>query len=399
MLALLPTVASYRLSLLHHPDLAFAQLVFSWSSLFFMAYRAAYHMLTPGHALSLKVLRAGSTENAIEEWANRTASSLHALLACIGCVHWVVADSHLIKKPSDFGFLSSAVCDFYMGVTLGYLLFDILRMSYFRFFVQSSHAVTSAPVTSMFIHHATIIAAYSLGVRYHYGTYYMGLLLNNEITTPFLNARFLMAERGYKASKAYKVNELAFIAGFFVSRVVGNLYILYHMQTHLGTFKPVADTIALPTGIFYLLPVLAYAHALLQFYWFGLLMRMVYRKQRYGRPVSTVPSPSDSAPSKTGVPVEDAGSRAKALQGIYDPPIGQTAKSYKILGLPPAGLTGKTIRKLGLVEVANEKAAEVLGLRNTSSPTMQRRKRTPSAAKNADLDGPDDSVEELSRRE
>ncbi|KND04968.1 uncharacterized protein SPPG_00655 [Spizellomyces punctatus DAOM BR117] len=371
MLQLLSTVDRYQHSTITNPSLAFPHLVVSWASLFFIAYKVARRLLTPTAPYSLPFLPLTASPQSVEEWANRTVSIVHALLACCGCVHWVIAEKHLLVRPEDYGYLRSNVCDFYLGVTLGYLLFDLLRLCYYRFLVLANQSLTSAPVTSMFIHHAVIIVAYYLGVTYHYGTFYMGLLLNNEITTPFLNVRFLMAERGWKTGNAYKLNEAAFVIGFFISRVLGNIWILWHMQTHLRYFAPVATNQGLPIPIFYLLPVLAYAHGALQFYWFALLMRMVYRKITYGQ--RTTGPPSGDAVMKSDL-VSQPGSE-KVL--VFDPPVAPNVKSSKLLGLPPAGVTGKAIRKLGLVEVANEKAAEVLGLRTT--PPLSRRKRQSSS--------------------
>lgn len=366
MTHLLSTVGRYHAAVLANPGLAFPQLLASWVVLFLVAYKVSERLLTPKRTLSLPILPINASYFTIEEWANRTVSTLHAVIACYGSVHWFIADKHLLRSPSDYGFLESVYCDFYLGVTLGYLLFDLLRLLYFRFIVMSKHTVTSAPVASMFIHHTVIILAYYLGVQYHYGTFYMALFLNNEITTPFLNARFLMAERGMKMHKIYALNEMAFIAGFFISRVVGNLAILYHMQIHLHHFRLLIAEKYLPTPIFYLLPVLAYSHCMLQLYWFALLVRMAYRKFMYGQRVE---SPTVKAPVKGSIPL----AVSEAVDDVYDPPIAPNVKVTKVLGLPPTGLTGKTIKTLGCVKVANEKAAEVLGLRTT--PPMPRRKR------------------------
>ncbi|KAJ3012564.1 hypothetical protein HKX48_006200 [Thoreauomyces humboldtii] len=386
------TPAQYGVAVASHPDLAFPLLVVSWSSLFLVLYKAVHHIIDPRNRPSLPILPLGVSATTVEEWANRTVSTFHAAVAFWGSIHWYLVDRKLLVTDGDFGFLNSRLCNYYLGVTLGYLVFDLLRLLYFKFVAPSSNGSASAPVTSMFIHHVVIIVAYYLGVRYHFGTFYMALFLNNEITTPFLNARFLMAERGMKASRAYACNEVAFVTGFFLSRVLGNILVLHHMQTHLHVIRPLMEQNGLPVAVYYLLPVLAYAHGLLQFYWFALLARMVVRKltngQRTGEEASSSSRLSTTRGEASAVlrqrsSYSNAGSRegSDSDEGVYsNPPIAQTEKASKILGLPPTNVQGRTIRKLGLDEVATGKSAAVLGISSSSlgdaSPPPPRRKRS-----------------------
>ncbi|TPX60726.1 hypothetical protein PhCBS80983_g01628 [Powellomyces hirtus] len=360
---------SYRVAAVTNPEFAFPQLALSWTGLFFISYKCLQHVLDPLSRLSLGILPTGSSRAAIEEWANRCVSTIHAVIAFYGSIDWFVQDRHLIRDPSDYGFIRSHLCEFYMGVTFGYLFFDLLRLLYYKFVAHHNNAVASAPAASMFIHHVVIIIAYYLGVKYHYGTFYMALFLNNELTTPFLNARFLMAERGMKMTRPYALNEVAFVLGFFTSRVVGNIAVLWHMTTHLPFMWPMIESKNVPVPIYFLLPVLAYSHGLLQFYWFALLVRMAYRKLKNGQ--RQAQSPTLHVPMKHEFPL----SRTLINRAEDDdPPIAQNLKVTKILGLPPTGLTGRTLKKLGERGAPNEKAAEVLGLREESPPATRRRR-------------------------
>ncbi|KAI8826108.1 TLC domain-containing protein [Fimicolochytrium jonesii] len=354
------TENNYRLALLANPAYAFPQLVASWVLFFFACYQTAHHLFTPANRFSLGLLAPNAPVSNIEEWANRATSTLHACMAAFGCLSWYQNDKHLLKVPTDYAFLNSFRNDFYLAITLGYLSFDLMRLCYYKWLQPSSHEVSSAPIGSMLFHHLTIILAYTIGVQYHYGTVYMCLFLNNEITTPFLNARFLMGEHNLKKHWAYGANEAIFVIGFFISRIVGNLFILRHVQMHLPTYYAYLIQNGLPTGMYYLLPVLAYAHCGLQVYWFGLLLRMAFRKMKNGQPTG-VPMVSPAEFAKTAAP------SAPALE----------SKAAKVLGVETHIVTEKSLR----VGIAHDKAAVVLGLQQSPpSSQVNRRKRSPIAS-------------------
>ncbi|KAJ3137253.1 hypothetical protein HDU90_002039 [Geranomyces variabilis] len=409
---------AYRHASLHASTaaLAFPSLVLSWVAVFFLTYRTVLRLLTRlPHTTTPSVSASASTSasssfslswllpvlpaSAIEEWSNRSVSTLHAFIAFYGSIDWYLRDSHMIKTRADYGFLNSPMCDYYLGITLAYLVFDLLRLLYFTIFA----AVPIAANGSMFIHHIVIILGYSLGVRHHYGTFYMALFLNNEITTPLLNARFLMAERGMKQTRAYAVNETLFVVGFFISRIAGNALVLYHMQVSLPAIWQEVPQKGLPVPVFYLLPAMAYTHVALQTYWFALLVRMAVRKLRLALASSSTSSslktpaslaslspskalaydnnltgisPTINVPMKDGLPPRLNDS--DFTRSLTPPPIVETGgqKAARVLGLPPAGLTGRPMKKLGLVEVANEKAAEVLGIRDSPTPPSVRKRRS-----------------------
>ncbi|KAJ3279075.1 hypothetical protein HK104_001793 [Borealophlyctis nickersoniae] len=362
------------------PATAFPRLAISYALIFSLLYACTWHLVNHlQNPASAKPTQVKDLSTKSEEWANRLTSTLHALTACYGFVEWLSHDlskglhtsDQAASDPSHAAFTHSTLRDFYIGVTLGYLLFDLGRLVLLQMIasrviaarrgengkidtaaVIGSSAPAAAGAGSMYLHHSVIIVAYSLGVRYQYGTYFLALFLNNEITTPFLNARFFLSSLNLKTHPIYVINDILFAALFFLDRIIGNAYILLSMQHLVATVTERDwEGHGVPWSVGVLLPVFAWIHGGLQVWWFGLIVRMVWRK-------FTAPPSSSSSSSPSVTPV--------------DPPITNSPKSRRVLGLPENNVSGRVMKKLGLLEIANDKAAEVLGLRK-ESPGMKRR--------------------------
>lgn len=156
-----------------------------------------------------------------------------------------------------------------MMITAGYLLYDlVLCLWHFR--------TLGEPTT--LIHHTVILVAYSLGLSYHVGTFYMGFFLVNEISTPFLNFRWFLFMSGRHTGRLYDWNVNALALTFFVSRVVLNLIAVEHMTR--GYFRFYASLFASgnPMWLVQLLIALAWAHVLINLYWFWLILEKILRK-------------------------------------------------------------------------------------------------------------------------
>ena len=185
------------------------------------------------------------------------------LLSCVSLV------SLSLWMPC-LAFGGSDIRHFYMMITAGYLAYDLV--------LCLRHFKTLGELTTL-IHHVVILVAYSLGLFFHFGTFYMGFFLVNEISTPFLNIRWFLFMTGRQSGKLYDWNAYALTLTFFVSRVVLNLIAVEHMTR--GFFRFYAELITrpgLPIGVLYFLPILAWTHVIINIYWFWLIFEKVLRK-------------------------------------------------------------------------------------------------------------------------
>ena len=111
-------------------------------------------------------------------------------------------------EAAAFG--SSGERDFCLLLMTGYMLYDLCLMLWERDAVFDP---------AMVAHHAIIICALLVGVIFQAATFYMAVLFINEVSTPFLNLRFLLLHLGKKDSALYRINGVALAVTFFVFRV------------------------------------------------------------------------------------------------------------------------------------------------------------------------------------
>jgi len=206
------------------------------------------------------------------EWVSRIVSNVHAIFASLGAFRWILNDWQTIQTDFDFAFGGSEIRHFYMMCTAGYLFYDLmLCLKYLRSFGE---------ITTL-IHHIVILIAYSLGLHYHFGTFYMGFFLINEVSTPFLNIRWFLFKMGLTDTKYYEWNGYQLAISFFIFRVVLNLIAVEHMTRGFYRFYAVLiSREGLPTAVLFFLPVLAWVHVSINLYWFWLIISKVWRKLR-----------------------------------------------------------------------------------------------------------------------
>ena len=157
-----------------------------------------------------------------------------------------------------------------MMITAGYLAYDfLLCLWYYSTFGEFTTIV----------HHVLILVAYSCGLYYHFGTFYMGFFLINEVSTPFLNIRWFLFKSSLHEGRFYEINGYVLALSFFVSRVVLNLLAVEHMtRGFVRYYAELTSREGLPITILYFLPTLAWIHVLINLYWFWLILDKVLRK-------------------------------------------------------------------------------------------------------------------------
>jgi hypothetical protein len=215
-----------------------------------------------------------------DEVANRISSTAHALYQVSNCISFFrfVASGFYSSRTLDI-YSNPPQVHFFLLPTLSYMCFDLIRMILYFFCTMSSKKPVINP--SMVLHHLIIIGAYVFGQVYAYGTLFMGLFIFNEMTTPFLNSRMILGEFDLKSHPAYQFSTYLFALAFTFCRFVYNFFVIGKMVLSLQSLQSLQGKTPpyhVPVAVTYYLPTCAFAHVLVNLYWYGYILRMVYRK-------------------------------------------------------------------------------------------------------------------------
>jgi hypothetical protein len=178
-------------------------------------------------------------------------------------------------EAAAFG--SSDRRDFCLLLMTGFMLYDLCLM------VWEREAVFDL---AMVLHHSIIICALLVGVMFKAATFYMAVLFVNEVSTPFLNLRFLLLHLGLKNSALYRYNGAALVATFLLSRVATITALVCHgayawwqlgFVSGLYWTRPGSDRV-----LFGGLTALLLGHWALNLHWFYLICLHAMRVFRRG---------------------------------------------------------------------------------------------------------------------
>eukprot|EP01012_Entosiphon_sulcatum_P057557 TRINITY_DN81351_c0_g1_i1.p1 TRINITY_DN81351_c0_g1~~TRINITY_DN81351_c0_g1_i1.p1 ORF type:complete len:241 (+),score=22.79 TRINITY_DN81351_c0_g1_i1:25-747(+) len=146
------------------------------------------------------------------DWDSRTVALLHALciLPCAWTCAWndpILAADHLHNVSDTFRLTA--------GIAVGFFLWDtVLCARYLRVFGPS------------FLVHATCcLLLYSASLLFALAPFYTGFVLQWEASTPFLHLRHFLLKSKRTSSPLFVVVSVLFALTFFVSRLLGGLYI------------------------------------------------------------------------------------------------------------------------------------------------------------------------------
>jgi len=137
------------------------------------------------------------------------------LYACYAEWDAVIIAARDLTKAA-FG--SSPSRDSLLEVVSGYMLYDLSLM------------ILEPELRDwlMVLHHGVVIIALLTGVQQQVATFYMTCLFANEVSTVFVNARYLLLHYGMGSSRAYAWNGVALATTFFVCRVVAITALVGH---------------------------------------------------------------------------------------------------------------------------------------------------------------------------
>lgn len=114
----------------------------------------------------------------------------------------------------------------------------------------------------MLLHHIVCSAGFYVGVRYQFGVIYLAIMVQNEVSTPFLNLRFFLAEFGKKKTWYYTLNEVLFCVVFFISRIAMNSGLFWSINANIMLWDFEGNQVSRVMG--YSLVILGHVHMVIQ---------------------------------------------------------------------------------------------------------------------------------------
>ncbi len=101
-----------------------------------------------------------------------------------------------------------------------------VSVGYFAFDAVLCIAASQLRETSTFAHHFFAGGALLLGLLTRVGTPYHSLFMINELSTPFVNAHYMLHKSGRSGSVTYVLNGVFMWLTFLVFRMVANSFLM-----------------------------------------------------------------------------------------------------------------------------------------------------------------------------
>jgi len=191
------------------------------------------------------------------EWDLRIVSSVHALVLLAGSALVYVELRGVDAREMVFGY--SFWSHLFAQIFRSYLVYDLTMVVRFYPLLKDIGSV---------IHHAIFLSVVGYCYKYSFFKYPFIWLTAGELSTPFVNLRWHLAERGQQRGAAYVANGVLLAATFFLSRVVLYGWGLAGLYRIRGAWVG-RDT---PLGLYVVTAGLV-AGYLLNLYWFRLIAR------------------------------------------------------------------------------------------------------------------------------
>uniref|UniRef100_H2YN31 TLC domain-containing protein n=1 Tax=Ciona savignyi TaxID=51511 RepID=H2YN31_CIOSA len=196
------------------------------------------------------------------DWHFRNNSTLHACLVTFLCLIVLVWDREDLEDPLwGVSWKAEAVT----AITLGYLFAD------FVFMLRSSPSTTDAYWSTM-LHHLLTMTVYINITVFGCFSYISLIRLTAELSTPFVNTRWVLDACGMKLSKYYVYNGWAMVLTFLCCRILimpYGYYVVLILRYTEG-FKRLGKLV-----VICMLP--AALIDCMNLYWFGRMMKGLFK--------------------------------------------------------------------------------------------------------------------------
>lgn len=200
------------------------------------------------------------------QWVARAPSSFHAVAAIttIGYTFLLTNSFGDPSNPSPYVFQTSTISITALSISLGYFITDsAMLILYYPAFGTGVMA----------LHHVAALASVLASLYYQQGHAYTLLLLSTEITTPFINLRWLLDKAGYSSHPVYIINGLFTMCTWGFCRIY--LFVSYFFTLAYIKHRSELSLMALPCqALVLLVPPLLLC---LNVFWFTKMLKMLFR--------------------------------------------------------------------------------------------------------------------------
>lgn len=249
--------------------MAFGAVAAAAGLLWFPTHRTIHALLS-----SRGLLDTLKTARAKNKVVSTTMSTLHAVVL-------LVVAEYAVGSALQTGPVVSSSTEAYAGYmgfltqfTAGYFLHDTANQLVFNW--------GSPDLGQMLAHHGFFLAGCSLLLHYRVGAWLPMLWSLTEVSTPFVNNRFIMVELGMKSSPYYTYNGIAILATFTL-RVIVSWYIIYLLAFHSHLLATAAPP------LYYIQGAASLLMTGLNMLWYSKILRMSYyalsNRGKEGKPV------------------------------------------------------------------------------------------------------------------
>lgn len=240
---------------------------------YFLAYGLSQLVVTLGPIAPHYAKMSGGTK---ADWHSRVPSTVHAIVVFLGCLYPALQSSaHTDNRVLHYDdrlwveYGTGLGPEFFCGLFIGYLSVDFCICFYWR--------ETMKGVTLTLLHHVFATLAWSLAIYMRCCQWHMCFWLLAEMSTPLVNARFMLAECKAAKTTAYLINGSSMFVVFFVVRVMPLPWLLYNFAMYDATQIYGVGGPAYTVWFTFTLIV----HTSLQTYWFGLMAKGVLKLLGY----------------------------------------------------------------------------------------------------------------------
>ncbi|XP_071953007.1 TLC domain-containing protein 4-B-like [Antedon mediterranea] len=166
------------------------------------------------------------------DWNTRGFSTVNSVITSSLCVYILLFDE---KANLEHIWARSTLSSINISLLTGYILCDLaIVLTYFPLIESLSYSS----------HHLAAVCAYIYSLTYNGLLYFANFRVLAEISTPFVNFRWIMSTIGVKKShKLFIINGLMMVAVFFSVRILTMPYYYYKMISVWRS--PIVDTLSL----------------------------------------------------------------------------------------------------------------------------------------------------------